>query len=65
MEARQKTGKWDPYFAKYLKDADYVQKKDITIYTDEKRDRDPLFKRRGTRLKASMEKQVSGVMRCR
>ena len=39
-------------FAKYLKDADYVQKKDITIYTDEKRDRDPLFKRRGDPLKS-------------
>lgn len=38
-------------FAKYLKDADYVQKKDITII-QMKRDRDPLFKRRGDPLKS-------------
>ncbi len=37
MEARRKnSGNGIRIFAKYLKDADYVQKKDITIYTDEK-----------------------------
>ena len=43
-------------FAKYLKDADYVQKKDITIYTDEKEIEIHYLNEEGTRLKASMGK---------
>ena len=35
-------------FAKYLKDADYVQKKDITIYTDEKRSKIHYLNEEGT-----------------
>ena len=43
-------------FAKYLKDADYVQKKDITIYTAEKEIEIHYLNEEGTRLKASMGK---------
>ena len=43
-------------FAKYLKEADYVQKKDITIYTDEKEIEIHYLNEEGTRLKASMGK---------
>ena len=43
-------------FAKYLYDADYVQKKDITIYTDEKEIEIHYLNEEGTRLKASMGK---------
>ena len=43
-------------FAKYLKDADYVQKKDITIYTDEKEIEIHYLNEEETRLKASMGK---------
>ena len=41
---------------KYLKDADYVQKKDITIYTAEKEIEIHYLNEEGTRLKASMGK---------
>ena len=38
-------------FAKYLKDADYVQKKDITIYTDGGEIEIHYLNEEGTRLK--------------
>ena len=57
MEARRKTVETVSVFSqKYLKDADYVQKKDITIYTAEKEIEIHYLNEEGTRLKASMGK---------